>query len=111
MLALHTAREGFVHARSAQANQIRGLLLEFGLAIPQGMRPLYDRVPELIEDATNELPLRFRHLIDRLHRHLKELDRQVQEIEREIELWHRGNEVSRRLETIPGIGPLTASAL
>lgn len=111
VLALHTAREGFVHARSAQANQIRGLLLEFGLAIPQGMRPLYDRVPDLIEDATNELPLRFRHLIDRLYQHLKELDRQVKELEREIELWHRGNEVSRRLETIPGIGPLTASAL
>jgi transposase len=111
VLALHTAREGFLHARSAQANQIRGLLLEFGLAIPQGMRPLYKLVPDLIEDATNELPLRFRHLIDRLYQHLKELDRQVQELEREIELWHRGNEVSRRLETIPGIGPLTASAL
>lgn len=111
VLALHTAREGFVHARSAQANQIRGLLLEFGLAIPQGMRPLYDRVPDLIEDATNELPLRFRRLVERLYQHLKELDRQVQELEREIELWHRGNEVSLRLETIPGIGPLTASAL
>jgi len=95
VLALHTAREGFVRARSAQANQIRGLLLEFGLAIPQGMRPLYDRVPDLIEDATNELPLRFRHLIGRLYQHLKELDRQVQELEREIELWHRGNELSR----------------
>jgi transposase len=54
---------------------------------------------------------RFRLLIDRLLQHLKELDRQVRELEREIEVWHRGNEVSRRLETIPGIGPITASAL
>ena len=56
VLALHTARESFVHARSAQANQIRGLLIEFGLVIPQGIRHLYERVPDLIEDASNELP-------------------------------------------------------
>jgi transposase len=43
--------------------------------------------------------------------HLKELDRQVGELGREIEQWHRSSEVSKRLETIPGIGPITASAL
>lgn len=111
VLSLHTAREAFVHARSAQANQIRGLLIEFGLVIPQGIRHIYERVPDMIEDADNALPGRFRLLIARLLEHLKELDRQVAELEREIELWHRGSEVSRRLETIPGIGPLTASAL
>lgn len=111
VLALHTAREGFVRARTAQANQIRGLLLEFGLTIPQGIRCIYARVPELIEDAGNELPGRFRLLIDRLLQHLKELDRQVRELEREIVQWHRSSEVSRRLETVPGIGPITASAL
>jgi transposase len=111
VLALHTAREGFVHARSAQANQIRGLLMEFGLVVPQGIRHVYERVPLLIEDATNELPGAFRLLIDRLLQHLKVLDRQVHELEGEIEQWHRSSEVSKRLETIPGIGPITASAL
>ena len=111
VLALHTARESFVRARSAQANQIRGLLLEFGIAVPQGIRYVYGRVPELIEDASNELPGRFRMLVDRLLQHLKELDRQVRELEAQIEAWHRSSEVSRRLETIPGIGPITASAL
>lgn len=111
VLSLYTAREGFVHARSAQANQIRGLLIEFGLVIPQGIRHIYERVPDMIEDADNALPGRFRLLIERLLQHLRELDRQVVELEHEIELWHRGSEVSRRLETIPGIGPLTASAL
>ena len=43
--------------------------------------------------------------------HLKELARQVGELEREIQRWHRGNEASRKLEEIPGIGPITASAL
>lgn len=111
VLTLHTARESFVHARSAQANQIRGLLTEFGLVVPQGIRHIYARVPDLIEDADNELPGRFRLLIQRLLDHLKELDRHVGELEREIELWHRSSEVSKRLETIPGIGPITASAL
>ena len=111
VLSLHTARESFVHARSAQANQIRGLLMEFGLVVPQGIRHVYARVPDLIEDASNALPGRFRLLIQRLLDHLKELDRQVCELEREIEQWHRSSEVSKRLETIPGIGPLTASAL
>jgi transposase len=111
VLALHTARESFVKARTAQANQIRGLLVEFGFIVPQGIRHVYERVPDLIEDASNELPGRFRLLIDRLLHHLKELDRQVHELEREIEQWHRSSTVSKRLEAIPGIGPITASAL
>ena len=50
-------------------------------------------------------------LIERLLDHLKELDRQVDELEAQIKAWHRGSELSRKLEKIPGIGPLTASAL
>ena len=76
-------------------------------------------MPELIEDARNELPGRFRPslsgpLIQRLLDHLKELDRQVCELDREIEQWHRSSEVQQaveQLETIPGIGPITASEL
>ena len=43
--------------------------------------------------------------------HLKELDRQVGELEQEIQVWHRQNEASRKLAKVPGIGPITASAL
>lgn len=49
-------------------------------------------------------------LIDRLTRHLKDLDQQVRELERQIIAWQRGSELSRRLEKIPGIGPLAATA-
>jgi len=111
VLSLHTAREGFVHARTAQANQIRGLLIEFGLTVPQGIRHIFERVPEMIEDGSNDLPGLFRLVIDRLLEHLKTLDKNVTELEREIEQWHRSSEPSRRLATIPGIGPITASAL
>ena len=110
-LSVHRARQGFVKARTAQANQIRGLLAEFGIIIPQGISHIAKRVPEIIEDGENELPGSFRLLIQRLVDHLKVLDQQVGELEREIQAWHRENEASKKLAKIPGIGPMTASAL
>jgi transposase len=111
VLSLHRVRQGFVKARTAQANQIRGLLSEFGLVIPLGITNIARRVPELIEDASNDLSGSFRLLVERLMAHLKELDRQVRELETQIQRWHRENEASLKLAQVPGIGPITASAL
>ena len=111
VLSLHRVRQGFVKARTAQANQIRGLLGEYGLVVPQGIAYIAQRVPALIEDADNELPGSFRLLIQRLLEHLKVLQQQVEEIEAQIKAWHRACEASQRLEKVPGIGPLTATAL
>jgi transposase len=111
VLALHRARQGFVKARTAQANQIRGLLAEYGIVIPQGLSHIGKRVPMIVEDGESELPGVFRQLMQRLVEHLKEIDRQVLELEAQIQLWHRENEASRKLAYIPGIGPITASAL
>ena len=69
--------------------------------IPQGIINVAKRVPEILEDASNELPVPFRHLIDRLTEHLKELDRQVKQFEKEIIVWHRSSDLSRKLEKIP----------
>lgn len=71
VLALHRVRQSFVKARTAQANQIRGLLSEFGIIIPQGIGYIATRVPELIEDVSNDLPGTFRLLVQRLLDHLK----------------------------------------
>ncbi len=111
VLSLHRARQGFVKARTAQANQIRGLLTEYGITIPQGISHVSRRIPEILEDGDNELPRLFRQLLQRLGDHLKELEHQVTELDVQIHTWHRENEVSRRLASIPGIGPLTASAM
>ncbi len=111
VLALHRARQGFVQARTAQANQIRGLLGEFGIILPQGIGHILPRLAEILEDGENELPAAFRSLMDRLREHLKELDRQVDELEQQIRAWHGEQAMSRKLAEIPGIGPLTASAL
>lgn len=98
-------------ARTAQANQIRGLLGEYGIVIAQGIGHIAKRLPEILEDAQNDLPGVFRQLLNRLGDHLKELDRQVGELEVQIQSWHRQNDASKKLAQIPGIGPITASAL
>jgi transposase len=110
-LALHRVRQGFVKARTAQANQIRGLLAEFGLVVPRGITFVLERVPSVLQDAENELPGNFRALMARLLEHFKLLGQQVREIEEQIREWHRSSALSKRLEKVPGIGPLTASAL
>jgi transposase len=111
VLALHRARQGFVKARTAQANQIRGLLAEFGIVIAKGIGHITKRLPEILEDGENGLPGMMRELIERLGENLKQMDKQVGDLELQIKLWHRQNEQSRKLEAIAGIGPITASAL
>lgn len=111
ILSVHRARQGFVKARTAQGNQIRGLLAEFGIVIPQGITHIAKRVPEIIEDGANDLPGSFRQLIQRLVDHMKVLDKQVGELEEEIKQWHKENEQSQRIAKIRGIGPMTASAM
>jgi transposase len=111
ILSIHRARQGFVKARTAQANQIRGLLMEYGITIPQGISNIRKKIPIILEDDENELPGVFRQLLHRLANHLKELNDQVTELETQIQIWHKNDETSKKLSCIPGIGPLTASAL
>ena len=89
VLSLHRARQGFVKARTAQANQIHGLLGEYGIILPQGMTHLTQGLSTALDEASDDLPAVFRQLIQRLLEHLKEIDRQVSELELQIQLWHR----------------------
>ena len=111
ILSVHRARQGFVKARTAQGNQIRGLLSEFGIVIPPGIRSIMKQVPEILEDGENGLPRTMRNLIERLTENLQAMDRQAKELEAQIQLWHRENEASHTLAEIPGLGPITASAI
>ena len=111
ILALHRARQGFVRQRTAQGNQIRGLLAEYGVTIPQGIRNIRKCLPEILEDGESTLPGIFRQLLRQLGEHLKTLDQMVDEMDGQIQRWHRTNEASQRLVQIAGIGPLTATAM
>ena len=111
LLMLHRVRQRLVVERTAKANQVRGLLGEFGIVLPQGLHTLERMMPEILSDAENGLSCRLRERFSHLFSHLRELSATVIEWERQIVAWHRENPLSRRLEKIPGIGPLGASAL
>jgi transposase len=111
ILSIHRARQGFVKARTAQANQIRGLLTEYGIIIPQGIVNITKKTPEILEDAENELPSYFRQLLRRLTDHLKVLDQQVSALDLQVQASHKANEANVKLAKIPGIGSITASAM
>ena len=96
LLALHRVREGLVAARTAQVNQLRGLLAEFGLVMPKGIAKMRMRVPEILEDGANELPGLMRELLARCYEQFQGLDARVHELEARIVRWHRDNEASQR---------------
>lgn len=111
ILALHRARQGFVKTHTAQANQLRSLLTEFGIVFPQSTRAMLREVPAILSALENGLLDSMRGLFATLSAHVKELDRQVTELEQQITRWHKSSEQSRKLKKVPGIGPITASAL
>src|SRR5580704_10420692 len=111
LLALHRTRQGFIRARVAQTNQIRGFLAEFGMIIPQGPWNVEPRMGGILEDAENGLPGTLRELLLQLAAHIRYLHDQEKVLEAQIKRWHQSNEASSRIAQIPGIGPLTASAL
>jgi len=111
VLALHRVRQSLMKARVAQINQIRGLLTEFGLVMPVGVRKLQAELPGILEDGDNALPDMMRSLVQSLREHLQGLEQNIANIEQRLKQWHRGNDASQRLETLPGVGLLTATAL
>lgn len=109
--ALHRMRSLAVERRTAQSNQVRGLLLEYGIAIPPGRRVLMRRLPEILEDGENGLSARFRSELNRLLEELRHLDEQVSHYDAQIQAIAQSDPTAQRLMTIPGIGALVATAL
>jgi len=109
--SLHRVRERWVMRRTAVVNQIRGLLLERGITVPKGRRHLDAALPEILEDAAGKLSAALRLLLKQLNLELEQLAARLEEAETLIELTARNSEACRRLDAIPGIGPVTATAL
>ena len=110
VLMMHRVRQGFVAQRTAQVNQIRGLLMEFGIVYPKGIAAS-NKIPELLGNAHNGIPSRARELFWRLYEYFLELNTQIKSIDEQIKAWHRESPASQRLQRIPGIGPITASTI
>ena len=111
VLVLHRTRDLLVRQRTALVNALRGHLAEFGIVAPQGMSRVADLRAVLLGEDEATLPPLARQALRGLAAELEALGKRVEEIEAAIIAWHKDNEASRRLAAVPGIGPITASAL
>jgi transposase len=108
-LLMHRARELLIRQRTQLINAVRGHLAEFGLVVARGPW----NVPQLLAtmDEDQRVPEATRQVIQLLAAQLDDVGRRIAEVDARIVAWHKTNPIGRRLATIPGIGPLTATAI
>lgn len=111
LLMLHRARELLVRQRTMLINALRGHCGELGIVAAQGAPKVADLI-EVIEDPEDQrVPMLAREALGSLIDQLRMAQVQIVGLEKKLLVWHRANEASRRLETIPGVGVITATAL
>ena len=111
MQVLHRARDRLVAERTALINQLRAVLMERGIVVPQGRRKLSKALAEILEGGDPALSVRVCTLIKDMREEWCELDRRICAFDNEFAARAREDERARRLATIPGIGVLNATAL
>ena len=107
ILTLHRVRQGFIEERTAAILRIRGLLAEFGIVLGQNPSRLRNELGQALE----QLPTLARRAIDDLRNHLRELEVRLAEYDQQIRHLAQIEDRSRRLQSIPGVGATTASAI
>lgn len=110
-LMMHRSRELLVGQRTALVNALRGHLAELGIIAAQGIRRVADLLAELVDADNTRIPPLARASLDCLAAQIEAVETQIDKLEALILEWHKGNEASRRLAKIPGVGPITASAV
>ena len=112
VLSLHRIRQQFVKIRTMQALQVRGLLYEFGVVVPQGSRALLVQAGPILADETRcPVPELVRRELLRQLDGLRALSTRIAELERQMGSWQRRESECQRIAAIPGVGRLTASAV
>jgi transposase len=109
--ALHRVRSRLISERTAVINQIRGFLLEHGIPVRQGLRFLRQQLPDILARRIDVLSSRIIRIIEDLSGDWRRLDERIEHVTEEIEELAHGAESCRQLMTIPGIGPIIASAM
>jgi transposase len=109
--SLHRIRSMAVAHRTAQINQIRGFLMEYGITLPKGSRYVRCYLPVILEDNENVLTADMREFMAQLMDELIHLDKRIDWCQKRLEAISQQHEACKLLQTIPGVGPLTATAL
>jgi len=100
-----------VSSRTQLASQVRGLLAEYGIVLPERIGQLRHGLPRILENAENELTAFSRRLFSSLYEELTELDEKIKATDEQIKAIYRASEPRLGLAAVEGIGPLTATAL
>ena len=111
VLMLHRARELLVRQRTMLINALRGHCGEFGLVVAQGASRVVELITVIEDPADDRLPEVARAALGHLVEQLRMVQAQINGLEKKLMAWHRASEASQRLETIPGVGVITATAL
>jgi transposase len=110
-LMLHRPRHLFIRQQTAVINSIRAYLAEFGIVAPVGRRGVEQLIEVVANPADRRLPDVARACLAALGSQLRELKAQILKFDRRSIAWHRSSATRKRLDAIPGIGPLPATAL
>ena len=111
ILALHRTRDLLIRQRTQLVNMIRTQLAEFGIVMPKGIEHALRLAGQLVEGAAPDIPPLAVTVIVALAEQLRDLQLRIGGLDKDLRTWSRDNEVVKRLQTIPGIGIVTASAL
>ncbi len=112
LMGLHRIRAQLVKQRTMQANQVRGLLYEFGVVMPKSWRALLVQAAPILADAgRGEIPELIRGELQQQLQGLRELAGRIEQLERSISAYRAQDEQCRRIEAIPGVGPLSSTAI
>ncbi|RZU29687.1 IS110 family transposase [Edaphobacter modestus] len=109
--ALHRVRDRLIARRTSVINQLRAFLLERGLVFAKSPARLRERMPEILENAEEDLTPRMRNLLAQLWNEWKDLEQRVVDLNQEVELIASSDAACTRLRQIPGVGPLVATAI
>jgi transposase len=110
-LSMHRTRDLLVKQRTQLVNMIRGLLAEFGIDIPKGLERALLMARRIVDGEAPDVPMEAAKIVSTLSRQALDIHVRLREIDRDLLVWQRGNDAARRLMTIPGIGPVGATAL
>ena len=110
-LMLHRTRHLFIRQQTAVINVIRAHLAEFGIVAPVGRKGVEELLDVVADPSDKRVPEIARVCLAALGAQLRRLKQQILEFDRQIMAWHRSNETSMRLDAIPGVGPMLATAL
>jgi transposase len=111
VLMLHRTRALLIRQQTMLANAFRAHLAEFGIVVAQGIRHVRTLIEQVFGEDPIDLPALARIALRPLVAQLMDLRLQIKMIEKELLAWHRTSQESRRLETIPGVGFITATAI